>query len=345
MPASDLVLNPPEQVVPQARMDVDLPGYAWDLLPYRDRPLDLYRAHFWHAGFDHDKRTPFAAIYTSLGCKFACDFCMINIVNRVDNDEATNASHSRGMRFWSPEWVASEMRKLARMGVKTVRISDEMFFLNRKYYVPILDDCIQSEYGFNMWTYSRVDTVRADVAREVQEGRRQLAGARHRGRQSDGSTGSLEGVVPGGQHPRRLRDDSRLGHQRHQQLHFRLSRRQSRDDAADARSGARAQYRDGQHVSVPGSARQPALPYGRSKTGGSCPDSFEAFAFLSYESKPMRTKYLSAAEVLKFRDESWLTYFRNPAYLSLVERRFGATERRNVEQMSEIRLKRRLLGD
>ena len=60
-----LFMNPPQAVVPQDRMDADLPGYAWDLLPYRARPLDLYRAHFWHAGFDHGKRTPFAAIYTS----------------------------------------------------------------------------------------------------------------------------------------------------------------------------------------------------------------------------------------------------------------------------------------
>ena len=59
----------------------------------------------------------------------------------------------------------------------------------------------------------------------------------------------------------------------------------------------------------------------------------------------MRTKYLSAAEVLKFRDEAWQTYFKNPAYLSLIEKKFGAIERRNIEQMSEIRLKRQLLGD
>jgi radical SAM superfamily enzyme YgiQ (UPF0313 family) len=75
----DLVLNLAERIVPQSRMDADLPGYAWDLLPYRERPLDLYRAHFWHAEFNHAKRTPFAAIYTSLGCQFGCDFCMINI--------------------------------------------------------------------------------------------------------------------------------------------------------------------------------------------------------------------------------------------------------------------------
>jgi radical SAM superfamily enzyme YgiQ (UPF0313 family) len=127
-------LNTPERVVPQECMDTDLPGYAWDLLPYREKPLDLYRAHFWHAEFSHQKRTPFAAIYTSLGCQFGCDFCMINIVNRVDNGDDINAANSRGMRFWSPAWVSREMKKLANLGVVTLRISDEMFFLNRKFY-------------------------------------------------------------------------------------------------------------------------------------------------------------------------------------------------------------------
>jgi anaerobic magnesium-protoporphyrin IX monomethyl ester cyclase len=81
------------------------------------------------------------------------------------------------------------------------------------------------------------------------------------------------------------------------------------------------------------------------ENGWELPNSFEEFAFLSYESKPMRTKYLSAAEVLRFRDEAWQRYFESPGYLSLVEEKFGAVERRNVEQMSEIRLKRKLLGD
>ena len=54
---------------------------------------------------------------------------------------------------------------------------------------------------------------------------------------------------------------------------------------------------------------------------------------------------MGAAEVLRFRDEAWQTYFGNPAYLSLVERRFGAQERANVEAMAAVRLRRRLLGD
>ena len=34
-----------------------------------------------------DIRTPYAAIYTSLGCIYGCEFCMINIVNRTDNSD------------------------------------------------------------------------------------------------------------------------------------------------------------------------------------------------------------------------------------------------------------------
>jgi hypothetical protein len=75
------------------------------------------------------------------------------------------------------------------------------------------------------------------------------------------------------------------------------------------------------------------------------PDSYAGYAFLSYESQPLPTRHLSAAEVLKFRDEAWQKYFTNPAYLNLVERKFGPAQRQNVEAMAKIRLRRRLLGD
>jgi radical SAM superfamily enzyme YgiQ (UPF0313 family) len=122
------VLNPPEGVVPNEKMDSDLPGYAWDLLPMREKPLDLYRAHFWHTEYKQTNRSPFAAIYTSLGCRYKCDFCMINIVNRVDNDLSVVSSNSPNMRFWSPEFMIGQFELLANLGVEHVRISDEMFF-------------------------------------------------------------------------------------------------------------------------------------------------------------------------------------------------------------------------
>ena len=56
---NEIKLNLPEKVVPTERMDIDLPGYAWDLLPYKKKPIDLYRSPMWHAEYDFEKRTQY----------------------------------------------------------------------------------------------------------------------------------------------------------------------------------------------------------------------------------------------------------------------------------------------
>ncbi len=337
-------LNPPQHIVPQERMDIDMPGYAWDLLPYKSRPLDLYRAHFWHAEFDHEKRTPFAAIYTSLGCNFACDFCMINIVNRSDNSEGVNASNSRGMRFWSTELIGNELEKLAKMGVETVRISDEMFFLNRRYYSPLLNDIIARDLKLRMWAYSRIDTVRADYLDVFQKaGVKWLALGVEAGNQKvrqEVSKGSFKEVnirdVCSSVRASGLNvisnyifgfpDDNHQTMQETLDLALELNTEMANMYPCQALPGS-PMY----HIAV--------------RNGWKLPNSYGGYAFLSYDSEPLPTKHLSAAEVLKFRDQAWQTYFCNPSYLKLVETKFGAKERRNVEDMARIKLRRKLLGD
>ena len=49
--------------------------------------------------------------------------------------------------------------------------------------------------------------------------------------------------------------------------------------------------------------------------------------------------------VLKFRDFAWNKYFTNESYLNLVEKKFGLEQRQNVIDMSQVKLKRKLLGD
>ncbi len=338
------ILNPPQSIVPQERMDEDLPGYAWDLLPYRSKPLDLYRAHFWHAEFNHDKRTPFAAIYTSLGCSFACDFCMINIVNRVDNGDDVSAANSKGMRFWSPEWVKREMQKLADLGVKTLRISDEMFFLNRKWYKPILENIVAEDFGFNMWTYSRIDTVRRDALDLFKRaGVNWLALGVEAGNQmvrQEVSKGSFKEV--------NIRDvcntikDADINIISNYIFGFPEDTYQTMQETLNLALELNTEMANMYPCqALPGSP----MYHTAKKNGWTLPDSYEGYAFLSYESQPLPTKYLSAAEVLKFRDDAWQKYFTNPAYLDLVERRFGPQERKNVENMATIPLKRKLLGD
>ena len=339
-----LWLNKPQAIVPQERMDEDLPGYAWDLLPYRERPLDLYRAHFWHAGFDHSKRTPFAAIYTSLGCNFGCDFCMINIVNRDDNGDEVHSAHSRGMRFWSPELIAGELSKLAAMGVQTVRISDEMFFLNRRYYEPLLNQVVERDLGLRMWAYSRVDTVRpAALELFKKAGIDWLALGIEAGNQlvrKEVSKGSFKevnirdicatvrasGIHVISNYIFGFPDDTRETMQQTLDLALELNTEMANIYPCQALPGS-PMYRQAQ------------------REGWQLPDSYAGYAFLSYECQPLATKHVSAADVLRFRDEAWQTYFTNPAYLALVEQKFGLQQRTNVEDMAKLRLRRRLLGD
>ncbi|MCX7712810.1 MAG: radical SAM protein [Chthoniobacterales bacterium] len=338
------VLNPPEKIVPQERIDLDMPGYAWDLLPYKQKPLDLYRAHFWHAEFSHEKRTPFAAIYTSLGCKFKCDFCMINIVNRTDNSEGVSAANSPIMRFWSTDLILSEFEKLASMGVKTVRISDEMFFLNKKYYEPLVCGLIERGLAFSLWTYSRVDTVRKDILDKfLQAGIKWLALGIEAGNQTvryEVSKGSFKDI--------NIRDviQTVRGAGINIISNFIVglpddnyeTMRQTESLALELCSEMMNVY---PCQALPGSP----LYFQAKANGWKLPDSYAGYAFLSYESQPLPTKYLSAAEVLKFRDEMWHRYFTYPPYLELIERKFGLQERKNIEEMAKIRLKRKLLGD
>ena len=324
-------------------MDEDMPGYAWELLPFKDRPLDLYRAHFWHAGFNHDLRTPFAAIYTSLGCQFACEFCMINIVNRMDNGQWVDASDSRGMRFWSPEWVLKEMRKLADMGVKTLRISDEMFFLNRKFYTPILENCIDEQFDFNMWTYSRVDSVRPSALETFKKaGVNWLALGIEAGNQQvrqEVSKGSFKEI--------NIRDvcktitDADINIISNYIFGFPEDTIETMEQTLELALELNTEMAN----MYPCQALPGSPLYNRAKKEGwKLPKTYEGFAFLSYECDPLQTKYLSAAEVLQFRDDAWNKYFTNPEYLSLVEKRFGLKQRENVENMAKIQLKRKILG-
>ena len=339
-----MIFNSPEIVVPQEFMDMDLPGYAWDLLPYDKKPLDLYKSHFWHTNYDHSLRTPFAALYTSFGCAFKCDFCMINILNRVDNSDGITSAHSAMMRYWSPEVVLTEFDKLARMGVETIRISDEMFFLNKKYFEPLLKGLVDRSYDLRLWTYARVDTVQPhyldlfqragvkwlgigietgnqQVRQQVAKGKFQETNIREIVKSIDDS-----GINVGANYIYGFPNDT-------------YETMQQTLDLACELNTAFANFYPCQ--ALPGSP----LHNVAHENGWELPDSYEGYAFLSYECQPLPTKYLTAAEVLKFRDDAWQTYFSRPEYLGLVERKFGVEQRKNVEELAKIKLKRKLLGD
>jgi len=340
-------LTLPERVVPQERMDADLPGYAWDLLPYKDRPLDLYRSPLWHADYDHDKRSPYAAIYTSLGCVFQCNFCMINMINRDDNEGVGVASNYNKMRFWSPDFIIKEFDKLVDMGVYTLRIADEMFLLNPKFYIPLCELLVDRGYGdkLNMWAYSRVDTVNKPQTLElirkagirwlalgIESGDRRIRLEVSKGKFEDWDIREIVEKVNAadiniiGNYLFGLPGDD-LG-----------SMQKTLDLSKDLLTLAWNAYAV---MPLPGSQ----LYKDAITKGYELPSSYAGYSFHSYETKPMPTEYLSSEEILAYRDRAFYEYHSNPDFLAKVKRKFGGFAYENIINMKEVRLKRKILGD
>ena len=344
---NQLIINEPEKVVPNEKMDIDLPGYAWDLLPYKTKPLDLYRAPMWHAEYDFEKRTPYASLQTSLGCQFGCNFCMINILNRDDNDEIGVASNYSKMRFWTTNFIIKEFDKLIKMGVKTIRIVDEMFLLNPKYYIPLCEQLAErnKDDSLRIWSYSRIDTVkRPEILKLVRSaGIKWLALGIESGEKSvrlEVDKGKFEDV------------DVRKVIQKVHEADINVMANYIFGLPGDTKETVKktfdlslelctAGWNTYGAMALPGSfLYKKALDEGKQ-----LPDTYEGFSFHSYETLPLSTEKLSAKEIITLRDEAFNQYHNHKPFLNLIEKKFGKEAANNIVDMTKIKLKRKIKGD
>tara|TARA_Y100000389_G_C17428378_1_gene500973 strand:+ start:171 stop:1709 length:1539 start_codon:yes stop_codon:yes gene_type:complete len=337
-------LNKPGKIVPQNMMDIDLPGYAWDLLPFKKNPLDLYRAPMWHAGYDQNKRSPYAALQTSLGCQFACDFCMINIINRDDNEEIGVAGNYSTMRFWSPQFIIKEFDKLIEMGVSTIRIVDEMFLLNKKYYLPLCKMLAErnKDDKLTMWAYSRIDTIRRpeflNLVRKagikwlclgIESGDKKVRLEVSKGKFEDVAVKDVINSVHEADIEVMANYIFGLPGDNYQTIEktFNLSKEL-------CTSG----WNTYAAMALPGSKLYKIAKEKNYKL----PDNYEGYSFHAYNTQPLPTEELSPAEILKLRDDSYSEYHNYPPFLERVKNKFGDKAVENIIEMSKIKLKRML---
>ena len=342
---NEIVMNPPEKSVPNNRMDIDLPGYAWDLLPYKKTPLDLYRSPLWHAEYKLENRTPYAAIQTSLGCQFACNFCMINILNRNDNDEIGVAGNYSNMRYWSPEFIINEFDKLVKLGVYTIKITDEMFLLNKKYYAPLCQMLKDRGYGdkLRMWAYSRIDTVRdPELLKLVRyAGIKWLA----LGIESADKTVRLE-VSKGKFEEVDIRRVISQVHEADIEVmanyifglpgDTKESMKKTLDLSKELCTFGWNAYAA---MALPGSQ----LYKDAIKNGVELPSTYEGYSFHGYDTLPLSTEKLTASEILEFRDKAFDEYHSYPPFLERIKNKFGQIAVDNIKEMLKIKLKRKIV--
>ena len=342
-----IIINAPEKIVPNEKMDIDLPGYAWDLLPFKKKPLDLYRAPMWHAEYDFEKRAPYASLQTSLGCQFGCNFCMINILNRNDNDEIGVASNYSKMRFWSTNFIIKEFDKLIKMGVRTIRIVDEMFLLNPKYYIPLCEQLAErnKDDSLRIWSYSRIDTVkRPEILKLVRRaGIKWLALGIESGERSvrlEVDKGKFEDV------------DVRKVIQKVHEADINVMANYIFGLPGDTKETVKKTFDLSRELCTAGwnTYGAMALPgsylYKKAlEEGNQLPDTYEGFSFHSYETLPLPTEKLSAKEIITLRDEAFNQYHNHKPFLNLIEKKFGKEAVKNIVEMTKITLKRKIKGD
>ena len=335
-----VVMNEPSDIVPSNRLEVDLPGMAWDLLP----PLSKYRTAGWHSWSNNSEKEPFAALYTSLGCPYRCSFCMINIINRTKQGGEISAADSNRFRHWSPEFIIKQFDYLASQGVRNIKIADELFVLKPRHFMRICEMIKEREYDFNIWAYSRVDTCKSEYLDTLSS-----AGIRWLGlgienpdevlrkeAHKDGFVdvkikdliGRIEsaGISVGSNYIFGLPHDN-------------LKTMQNTLDFAMENSTDMVNFYSA--MAYPGSP----LYLEAKKNGIDLPSSYSGYSQHSYDSLNISNENLTAAQILKFRDTAWNKYHTNPAYLNQLESKFGAASRKELEQTTRIVLKRKILGD
>jgi radical SAM superfamily enzyme YgiQ (UPF0313 family) len=317
-------------------LDNVMSGPAWDLLP-----MQRYRAHNWHCLGGRD-RQPYAALYTTLGCPYHCAFCCIQAPFRRGERAGGLSPSANSYRYWSPDAVLAQIDLLVRQyGVKNIKIADEMFVLNRKHVLAICDRLIERGYDLNLWAYARVDTIREDLLDRLKAaGFHWLALGIEAG--ADRVRADVDKAFSQEQVHRvlaRIRDAGIcvIGNYIFGLPEDDLDTMQATLDLALDLKCEFANFYSA--MAYPGSplydlAVREGVPLPRAWTG---------YAQHSRDCLPLPTRYLTARDVLAFRDCAFQTYFTDPDYLNRMARRFGPETFADLRRMTAHSLERDLL--
>lgn len=307
----------------------DLPFVAWDLLP-----MERYRAHNWHCFGHIQDRSPYAIIYTSLGCPFHCHYCNIHALY----------SGRPGIRFRSPQSVIAEIDHLvSTYQIKHLKILDELFVISDDRTSAICDLLIDRDYDLNIWAYARVDTVSEKILKKLKRaGIHWLCYGIEAG-----SRDVRQGVDKGRFDQATVRRAIQMTHEAQISVIGNFMFGLPDDTLSSMQETlALAQELKCEYVNFYTTMAYPgSLLYQEAlDQGWELPGSWNGFSQFSPETLPLPTKHLSASYVLRFRDEAFQTYYPDPDYVKMILEKFGKETVDHIQQMLSYRIERKILS-
>ena len=309
----------------------ELKDVAWDLLPWKK-----YKAHNWQCLDNLEERKNYASLSTSLGCPFKCDFCSIY-----------KTFGERKVRYWDPKWVIKQIDDLHnKYGVKVFKIIDEIFILNPNHYLRVAEEIINKKIGeeLNIWAYARVDTIKEENLEKLRKagfkwlcigfesGNEEILKKVHKGNFTAKDMIKIREEIK----------NSGINVLGNYMFGFIEDNEKTMKETLDIALELNCEFANFYcAIAWPGSNLYEEVI----KNNIRLPEKWRDYAQHSYGFVPLPTKYLSAKQVLKFRDMAFNEYFTNTKYLNMIEDKFGFKAREHIKNMTKIKLKRKILEE
>lgn len=308
------------------------PSPAWDLLP-----MERYHAHNWQLfGQEDGGDCGYGIVATSLGCPFHCEFCAI-----------ASQFGSRKVRYFTPEQVIEQFDVLVKQyHVKYFKILDENFILNIEHVEKICDLLISRNYDINCWAYARVDTVNREVLEKCSR-----AGIKWLAYGIESANELALADVSKGQYTcEKIRQVMEMTHEAGCNIMANFmfglpdDTIESMQETLEFARQINPDYINFYSVmAYPGSRLYTETFMEHPEY---LPETWMGYAQYSYECQPLPTKYISAAEVLRFRDDAYHAFFENnDRYFEMVFKKFGQQTVDAIKKGNQKRLKRKLLEE
>jgi len=302
---------------------VQLESPKWDLLP-----MDKYRAHNWHSWSNDCEAQPYGVLYTSISCPFKCEFCTIHQFYGKNYEQRLLKD------------IFADIDELARLGIKNIKMMDELFIFNTKRAIEICDYIIEKGYDFNIWAYARIDIMNSPLLKKLkQAGINWLAFGIE-----TGNDNIRLNVLKGKFDNKKIKEvikmtkDAGINVLGNYMLGFWEDSKETLQDTLDLALELQCEYSNIYCVvAYPDSALYDKME----KEGVDLPKTWDEYAQYSQNFKPLPTKYLSGKEVLKFRDNAFNVVFNDEKYLAMMKEKFGQKVIDDITKMTSCSLKRK----
>jgi len=304
----------------------ELPMVNWEKM----NP-NKYKAHNWHCFESINNRSPYAVIWTSLGCPYTCSFCCTN-----------NVFGQRAYRMRDMQEVLKEIDLLVtKYNVRHIKILDELFVIDHPRIEEFYQELKKRKYDLNMWCYARMDTVNPEILKKlnsvgvkwmcygVESTNREVLTDINKGCNRDFYDSVIKMNRDAGMY---LGIDVIAG--------LWLDDEKSLEDTYQW-----AVEQNFELLNIYPAFALPGTPlYDKYIRKGrmSAPKSWDEYALYGYNCFPLKSKYLKREEILAWRDKKFLEYHSRPEYLEMIEHKFGIDTKNHLVEMTKHKLIRRI---